>query len=394
MADADELAGLGHLEPDIFEGNTTASMFQGLGLRSYRQRQRVQEILERGGLEEPAMIDAIAEASNWFSGDTAVIDIYLSGETNVDATVAHLAQPIDESYSSADHGRMYYLAERTARTQRKYWTPEEALFQWGPEEEFPEPGTTGGDDRPSTETQLWGLWYGVLHAAKRIPWHQSPQQDRLVALVQAFKARPDPPAPSPMTVPLKKEWIWGPGSLWSSLVLLGPSAREVWNDECGCGSGWSEAEQHAWANVNAFVARLTVSGTADFMNYGFWALESLEVRIRGQMHNPAPIPVILGVVVTVAAVWVEIAGQHMYERRIKKEVSQGEDPRGGGEVDLSLRGGQLPWRREDGASAARWRFWRRRLEEEAKNEALTLEARRHGERAAELIRSFEGVRSD
>ncbi|RYP18802.1 hypothetical protein DL765_003737 [Monosporascus sp. GIB2] len=56
--------------------------------------------------------------------------------------------------------------------------------------------------------------------------------------------------------------------------MLGSSACETWNTGCGCGAGWTLPEQQAWVNVNAFAARL-----------------------------------MLGLLLTVAAVWVQITGR-------------------------------------------------------------------------------------
>lgn len=80
--------------------------------------------------------------------------------------------------------------------QRGYCdTPQEALERWGPEEEFSalnEEKEGEGDGKNPTEGQLWDLWYGVLHAAKRIPWADETAQQKLVALVQALKGSSQP----------------------------------------------------------------------------------------------------------------------------------------------------------------------------------------------------------
>ncbi len=252
------------------------------------------------------------------------------------------------------------------------------LLQWGPEEDFPE---VEGDD-PSTKNRLWDLWYSVLHAAKRIPWADEARQGKLLELVRALKARPDPPAPVPLTQPLRRYWIWESGTLWSDLVVLGPSAREAWNDCCGCGAGWMAPEQHAWANVNAFVARLTATNIADFSLYGIWALRpALEELVQ---YPDAPYPMPLELNLTLAAIWVRIAGQRMFEQQCDDDV-----PRDS-QINIDTRGG-FPWSKASDKSqfcTARWYFWRRRFGQEAHNEELSEEVRGLAAESAELIQGL------
>ncbi|RYO84735.1 hypothetical protein DL762_005516 [Monosporascus cannonballus] len=196
-----------------------------------------------------------------------------------------------------------------ARDQRSYHSLEMALeiqlllliLTLGAEEDFPEPN---GDvtDSPSTELQLWEFWYGVLHAARRIPWADEGRQNKLV---RALKARPDPAPPSPMTMPLNRNWILETGTAWSDLVMLGPSACETWNTGCGCGVGWTLPEQQVSANVNAFAARLTASGLAPFSLYRVRALRTAieEEIVDPSEQNEAHRLTQLGLLLTVAAVW-------------------------------------------------------------------------------------------
>lgn len=235
--------------------------------------------------------------------------------------------------------------------------------------------------------QLWILWYSVLHAAKRILWTDEARQEKLLSLVKILKARPDPPLPYSMSVPLKRNWIWASGTLWSSLNMLGPSARESWNDSCGCGAGWTILEQHAWTNVNAFVARLTVSETSNFVLYGMWALrDALESKpgSSASHHRNASLATQQQLLVTVAAVWIRIAGKYMYGFRSDKAVPKDV------EVRLDAREKKLPWWRgeETMFCTARWHFWRRRFEQEAQNEDVSEETRELAEKSAEIIRGL------
>lgn len=357
----------------------------GLQRRTRQEDEAAERIANDNTLDDPSKIDALAQARHWFLGDTTVVDAYLAGKLSDAEAVTKIADPIDEAYSSANNGRQLYRSEMSARSQRQYWSPEEALKRWGQEEDFPKPGPET-DHLPTAEGQLWELWYSVLHAAKRIPWNEEPGQHKLLDLVNALKGRPDPPPPAGQTVALKKDWIWESGSVWSSLLMLGPSAREVWNDSCGCGSGWLVPEQNAWINVNAFVARLTASGTADFFTYGIWALrEALEEKpgtTQGS-HRRAPTLTRQRLHLTVAAVWILIAGDSMY-RQYVSDVGGSEVL----EVNVDKRENELPWYESNETNVSRWDFWRRRFEKESANSKLPDEVRELAARAGKLVGSF------
>lgn len=332
-------------------------------------------------------IDEIAELRNWFRGDTCRIDDYLSTTTlSASDLAAEIAAPIDEAYSTADHGWMYYETEGIARSQRKLYPPEKALELWGPRTDFEKPNEEAKKN-PGTETQLWDLWYSILHSAKRIAWDDDGKQGKLVDLVKALKARPDPPPPNPMTIPLSKNWIWSSGKVWSATLMLGPSARESWNDGCGCGAGWTPVDIAAWTNVNAFVARMVSSGVADmFYLYGEWALQDLEEKWSAQNdHQVGGIEVVRETVVRIVAVWVIIAGKEIYEQREKD--SKGVD---GNEVDINKRGRNFPWVKfSHGVTGARWTWWKRRFEQEAQDDGLDEGVRELATQAAKLIQRFE-----
>ncbi|KAI1661187.1 hypothetical protein F4813DRAFT_346713 [Daldinia decipiens] len=388
-------------ESPLFDG---PELLRPHDIRALEEAEKVEAIVQDDTLDEPAKIDAIAEVRNWFSGSTETIDAFLAGDIDTETAVTKLAVPIEKAYSTADYGRAYYHAEMTARSQRPVYSPEKALELWGPEEDWPEPSLPANENENETETEstegsteghLWSLWYAILHAAKRIPWTDTVEQERLLALVQALKQRPDPPPPSPMTTPLKRNWIWEDGTLWSTLSMLGPSAREAWNDCCGCGAGWTVPEQHAWTSVNAFVARLVASGTSGALAlYGDWALgDAVETVPRSAgLHVKAAAATQLAVKVTVACVWIQIAGRYMWNLRTDEGVPP--DLR---VADLGARENKLPWYgRKKGAEEARrctvrWDFWRRRLEQEGENGELPEEVRELARGSAEVIgKFFEG----
>jgi hypothetical protein len=289
-----------------------------------------------------AKIDQLAKIRGWFSADTPIINRYLEGKLTVAGTVDLIAKPIDEAYSTADFGRQYFEQERCAKGQRQFHSPEKALELWGPEENYPEPQEEW-DPSKSTEQQLWDLWFSILHAAKRIPFADEAQHEKLVDLVQAFKARPNPPPPEPITIPLKRSWIWESDTLWADLAVLGIAVSETFNDVCGCGAGWLWPEQRACENLFAFMARLTASGI-DLSRIGISCTAALErTPTPGPRSFPEPpITEILGYEVTCAALWTIIAGKEVYSR-----YPDTRDERDIQVVDriIGLRDNELPWNR-------------------------------------------------
>lgn len=376
------------IEPEDVKGPEYISEHER---RVLSEEEQAQQIVHDDTLDEPAKIDALAKVRNWFHDFNPSLDAYLAGNLSVVEAAEALARPIDETYTTGDHGRLRYSAEETARHQRTFYKdPEEAVKEWGQPEDIPEPDTEN-DDNASTECQLWDLWYAILHAAKRIPWTDETEQEKLVNLVRTLKARPDPPPPDNMTAAMKHDWVWSGGTVWSTLLLIGAAISESSNDCCGCGAGWTVPEQHAWINVNAFLARLTVGGVCDLSHKSMWELEeALEsVPDGGSGHIKTSVEVKQSTNVSVAAVWTLLAGSYIYENNLADDG--GID---GESVDLSLRGKKLPWMggREEVKrvmSAGRWTFWRRRFAEEAKNETLTYEARELCEKAAEEIKTFQ-----
>lgn len=96
----------------------------------------------------------------------------------------------------------------------------------------------------------------------------------------------------------------------------------------------------AWVNLNAFVARITASVSVDVRTYRIGALrDALEVNIEGGVgHKQGSMIVKKETVVTVACIWVLIAGEFIYERWV-------DSARETDEVDVRLREQSLPWYR-------------------------------------------------
>lgn len=373
-----------------------------------KQQATLAAITAKYAPDDMQQLDEIADVMHYFCGEgpaVGIIQAYLAAPEDSDParptassssllqdTITRLAEPIEHAYTTANNGRLFLSEEKVARGQRKYWSPEEALKLWGPEMDLDELAArvgmapakgrdeSGGDDNdddapgdgeqgqdgPGVEGQLWDLYYTFLHEAKKSPWHTDTdaRQHKLVRLLAALQARPDPPRPSPMTIPLSRHWIYEEdGDLWSDLVMLGPSARETWNDAPGCGAGWLPAEVAAWQNVNAFLARLTVLGIADYTLYGTWAMYAALGRdgdkdgdwakvmsLEGHHHAPPSVEVLAEALFGTVEVWVRLAGRKMLSqaRLNEKKKGDGEEKKDEGEVVH--------------VTVERWNRWRRRLE--------------------------------
>lgn len=329
-----------------------------------RNEKRVQHILNTVS-DETEQVDAICEARGWSRIDKngrGTLNAYLAGTMSVSDTVSRMAVPIDSAYTSADHGRAFWDAEHTARGVRQAYGPEEAEIaeqDWGRPVAMCEPGPLPAGQF-TTEGELWGLYFSIIHASRKTTWRgQGTQMLKLVELVKALKSHSDPPQPENMTPALRNDWIWKSGKLWSNLVMLGPSARESWNDHPGGTMGFTLPEVRAWENENAFVAHLTAEGIADFMTYGIWAMrDALEGGIARdqQMRNTEEmkarrIEVTLGVIV----VWLHIAGEAMYGRACQEQPATESLTTLSKDIDAS-------WERSTELSVRRWRFWKARLQ--------------------------------
>ncbi|KAJ8124295.1 hypothetical protein O1611_g9347 [Lasiodiplodia mahajangana] len=165
----------------------------------------------------------------------------------------------------------------------------------------------------------------------------------------------------------------------------------MWNRACGYGFGWADVEQQAWTNINAFAARLTASETADFDHYAVWALSAaLEEEIQhSSLHRDASDSTQLSLLLTVASVWIQIAGKHLYERHVSTEEPGQSDA----EIDLATRG-TFPWTLAENQPLfcnARWRFWSRRFAQEAENGELPEAVREMAAKSAEIIDDFQQI---
>ena len=233
---------------------------------------------------------------------------------------------------------------------------------------------------------MWVLWFGVVHASRKLDWTGG--DDRmaaLVALVQALQLRPDPPAPANATPAFGNYCVVGAtGALWSKLCMLGPSAAEMQSEAPGGMMGFTDVEARAWENENGFFALLTTAGTVDFMGYGVWAMrDALEGGIarRNQVRMTREFKaqwtdVTLGVV----CVWLICAGDEMYTRGRCWEPT--------GEAEVAMENSMsMDWK--DEPTAARWAFWKKRLEKISCDVVRNEKARTCAVRALERMQDIK-----
>jgi hypothetical protein len=309
--------------------------------------------------DQDDQIDAICEARGITSVNAElreILDAYLDESVSISETIDLLAAPIEESYISADQGYLLWETESAARQQRPLCGPPEALEFWGEPVAMCEPDPA---NRPqhSLEGQLWSLYFGIIHAARKQAWAMGDGRlSALVVLIQALQNRADPAPPDNATPGFQNHGICSTGALWSNLCMLGPCATESYNDAPGGTMGFTGVETRMWENLNAFFAHLTATGTVDFMIYGVGAMRNaLEGGIarQNQMRMTREFKgEWIDITVGVIFVWLQIAGEEMYARvRYREET---EEP----EV-LMENGMSVEWKGEP--TAARWAFWKRRL---------------------------------
>lgn len=349
------------------------SLLPTKALRSMRRRHLAAEkAMADNPDDEAAQIDAFAAVNGYAKGQGRAVDIissYVNGTTDVQEAVRQIAEPIDHAYTTADGGRLFVKQERCARSQRGYHEPEGALEMWGPEEDLDElqARVTDPEGAPTVEDELWDLYYTILHVARKTPWRDEGAQQRLVDLIAALKARPDPELPARMTTALKRYWIYEPGGPWSNASLFVPSATDSWNYYPGGGGGWYPCEVNSWTNLNAFVARLTAQHIHDFVRYSLWALRSAlddEIIIHPKSRTPAPsIAVKAESLFEVARVWIRLAGKSVFEEA-SKDAGQDEE--------------------------TKWARWQRRFEEEAAVDQYSPTVTAAARECAEIMAGISG----
>ena len=265
--------------------------------------------------------------------------------------VKRIAEPIEEQYTTADQGRK--LVSNRDKSHEGY----------------------------STEGYLWDLYYGILHAARRIPWEDA-QQEKLLELMKTLKARPDP-EPAFKTMEVEPDWVLSEGRLWSRLIMLGPSSRESWNDTPGGGAGMEDPELKAWTNVNAFVARMTRDGVYNYWKFCTWAMrDAFDTEFKAKEKETR----MLDAFVPTAAVWVLILGKQLFDRESEPvEESRWE------KVGRKMKVVRKQW--EPDFSKKRWQAWKQRFGELAEQGMLAAHTRAIAQQAYQSMQRLMTMHS-
>jgi hypothetical protein len=362
---------------DAIEAGNSAPLDSLWARREEENSKKIKAIID-STTDLVEQVDAIAPLRNWFRPGNSycypIVKSYMSGDLDVDTTIARLSEPVNVCYTTANYGQQFRHAEQVAASQRKYYDADEARERWGdPLAESEMPVIDDSAPQGSAEGLLWQLWFTVLHVGKCTPYSDVAAQAKLLDLVAALKKLPDPPPPQNMTKALSNDWIWSTGKVWSTLVMIGPSTREIWND-IPHEKVIFDPEVEAWTNVNAIVAGFTARGIADFWIYCIWAMRNaLEDALSTKD---------LDVFVPAAAVWIFVLGRQLYDRN--KDLTP-KDPKTQGNPG---RGGEL-YKGPTAFCRERWDFWKQAFYSLSERQSLKSTTREVAARAAKTMDDIE-----
>ena len=221
----------------------------------------------------PKQIDQIAKLRGWFrpkddSNFYRTVQDYVNGETDLDAAIAIITQPIDRAISLNNLDKV----------------------------------------------DLMDLWYSVLHSSKRIPYDNLETHTKLVNLVKALQQHSEPTAIDDQ-------------SIYASLSGLSMAEREVYNDGPSHEKSSSRIEVYAWANYNYFLARLASAGIGDQWIFAIWSMrQALEITPDGNASDW------YDTYIPAAATWVFGLGEKLYEKEqnlTPKNRNEGNPAKGG-----------------------------------------------------------------
>lgn len=200
------------------------------------------------------------------------------------------------------------------------------------------------------------FWLSIVHSAKRIPYTDTIQHEKLLSIIRILK-----PIPDWETIPEEDPRYL----VHVALPDFGMWVSESLNDAPGCGSGYFTPEIHAWTNLNHFFAIATQEGVADCWLFFIVAVEDgLEKFIRGdrscEAHAPGTGEEKYAAWVPAVAAWIFAIGKFIYD---------------GGDA--------LGYPKE------RWAFWKRRFGEIAVFGHLREETRRVAREAVVAMEKIE-----
>ncbi|KAJ4319903.1 hypothetical protein N0V94_003675 [Neodidymelliopsis sp. IMI 364377] len=223
------------------------------------------------------------------------------------------------------------------------------------------------------------LWYSIIHAAKRMPFHAAEDGNTrdhrfhadIVDLVAAFRDH---------NITGNEQYNY----LYSSLTDFSLACREAYNDAPDASASGLEID--AWANVNFFFAKVTEQGLSDLSIYAIWSLRTaLEEEHEDDAEGTAVQK--LDAFVPAAASWIFGMSRALYLKDVDLTPS---DRKQGNPA----RGGPL-WKGKAGFSKERWALWKERLTVVSKMEEIserTKNISRDAIEAMERAECFSDVR--
>lgn len=226
-----------------------------------------------------------------------------------------------------------------------------------------------------SELQFFDLWHSILHSAKRIPFQNVKGHKRLVEFVGAYQKQPHPPG--------MYNGI-GPGGIFGSLYGFSYTVMNYWNDVPGHGSGCTEPEVHAWANLNYFLACIAKEGICDWRHECLSAMRGAleDIMREKRVSKKFNAFQLYDTLVPAAAVWVFALQGKLYE----KEVDM--TSRFGTKIPNYAYGGEL-YTGKSGFNKERWRLWKRRFGEISQMMALSEETRKLAKEAFDVMDQSE-----
>jgi hypothetical protein len=225
------------------------------------------------------------------------------------------------------------------------------------------------------ERQFFDLWHSILHSAKRIPFQDINSHKRLVSFIGLYRKQPHPPN-------IHDYYGTFGAGIFGSLNGFSYTIERYWNDNPGHGSGCTEPEIHAWANLNYFLACITKENI-----YCSW--RECQMAMRGALEydmekrdffQKLTSIQLYEALVPAAAVWVFALRGTLYEKEMR--------PHKGGKNPHYGYGGPL-YKGESGFNKERWRFWLERFVVISQMENLSEEVRKIAKEASDVMNQSE-----
>ncbi|KAI1409448.1 hypothetical protein F5Y13DRAFT_181956 [Hypoxylon sp. FL1857] len=190
---------------------------------------------------------------------------------------------------------------------------------------------------------LWDTWSVIVEIIFCVP-PDHPWQDCIIGCLSSLRNRDD-------AIPKHDR-----SSLWADLPNLSLCIREKWIDPTYTGEE-SKEEFDKWENLNSFVARVTSTGFAPWLNFPIW-------QLRMALEEPPLKGPAMSCRLWVASEWIIHCANLIFE-----EIGSTNEP------DESTARALGPGPLYDGKEILgreRWEFWKRKFSE-LNNEAGKLE---------------------